>query len=438
MGHRRRRAERARSRTPRSGAAALPGALALAAGLATAGPATAQQPEVFVGRVAELYVNATVIDGRGGPPRPETAILVGDGRILAIGARGQLALPPGTTVMDLEGAVVVPGYLDAYGAARGASELWKMVAAGITGVREAAMPLEEFERTGRSVEADDPAPDVFIGGPVLDAGDGAIGAGLSSEEDVPDAVRRLVEEEGAAFVSIAPSIPAGWIPAIAREARRLDAHVWANPRMRGWLLALRSGVDVSSGLLSGDPEMLPETARTAYEELLDGPRGSPEAAWLAALDPSGDEVEHAITALLSRDAAVIPLLAGAAATPGMDAVWPTAETLVRRLHSEGVRILVGTGPTGGVASYHEELERLAAAGIPAVDVIAMATRNTAAALGVLHDRGTLETGKRADFVVLEADPTTDMANARRVDFLVLDGEAWRPRPEGGFERLRFR
>lgn len=434
----RRRAEDAgKARVGRRRAATLvAGALAVAAG--SGGPLAAQEPEVLVGRVAALYVNATLIDGRGGPVRPETAILVVDGRIQAIGSREQLPVLPGTAVVDVEGAVVVPGYLDAYGGGRDPEALHERVAAGITGVREAATSREDFRRQGRSLNVDDPAPAVFIGGPVLDAGEGAIGLALSNADDVPGAVRRLVEEDDAAFISVAPSIPADWLPAIAREARRRDTPVWVNPRGHGWLLALRAGVDVSSGLLSGDPEMLPAAARPRYAERLSSSSSTPLADWLAALDPAGEQVERAITAILARDAAVIPLLAGVAADPGVEASWPSAVTLVQRLHGEGVRLLVGSGSEGGAGRFHEELELLTAAGIPPVEVIAMATRNVASALGVLYDRGTLETGKRADFVVLEGDPTEDMANARRVDFVVLDGQAWRPRPEGGFERLRFR
>ncbi len=410
----------------------------VAVATAWAPPGAAQQPDVFVGRTAELYLHGTVIDGRGGPPRPQTAILVWDGRIQAIGAGDQMVIPQGTAVVDLSGAVVVPGYLDAYASVEDSATLAGSLAAGIMGVREAATPLARFERNGRSVDAASPAPSVFIGGPVLDSGPGAPGLALSSEDEVDAAVRRIVEEEGARFVSISGEVPAEWIPRIARDARRLDAAVWANPRARGWLLALRAGVDVSSGLISGDPEMLPEGARAMYSGQLDRAEAPEIATWLAALDPSGPEVERAITALLSRDAAVIPLLASAAGAPGSGVSWSTAEELVRRLHAQGVRLLVGSGPTGSADRFHDELERLAAAGIPAVDVLAMATRNVAAALGVLHDRGTLEIGKRADFVVLAADPVADIRNARRVDFLVVGGDPWRPRAKGGFERLRFK
>lgn len=418
--------------------AAVPpcGVPCLIALLAAATPLRGQQPEVFVGRSAELYVGGTVIDGRGGPPRPSTAILVSDGRIEAIGARDQMVLPPGTAVVDLEGAVVVPGYLDAYAPAHDSATLARALAVGITGAREPAMPLAEFRRTGRSIERAHPSPDVFIGGPVLEAGADATGVALADEGEAEAAVRRLVEDQGAPFVSVGASVPAAWIPAITRAARRLDTRVWANPRAEGWLLALRAGVDVSSGLVSGDPELLTEERRPGYATAIATGDGG-TAAWLSALDPDGAEVERAITALLSRDAAVIPLLAEAAARAGATVGWPTAERLTRRLHTEGVRLLVGSG-AGGADGFHAELERLVAAGIPPVEVLSMATRNAAAALGVLHERGTLEMGKRADFVVLEGDPLTDIRNARRVDFLVVDGDPWRPRPEGGFERLRFR
>ena len=67
----------------------------------------------------------------------------------------------------------------------------------------------------------------------------------------------------------------------------------------------------------------------------------------------------------------------------------------------------------------------------------MATRNGAIALGELHERGTIEIGKRADFVVLEANPLADIRNARRISFVVLDGDAWTFDREGDWRRVRF-
>jgi hypothetical protein len=318
------------------------------------------------------------------------------------------------------------------------------------------MPLADFEARGRAPLGDEPLPAVFIGGAVLDA-EGGPGLALGSADDIDAAVRRLIDVDGAAFVSVSPSIPAEWIIPLARETRRRDTPVWVDGRGAGWLTRVRAGADVTSHLISGDPDMLPVTDRPAAY-------GSPAssrvdvAGWLSALDPAGEPVRRAVDALLSRDAAVVPMLAVAEAElpcvsrdrpcdPTANRAergrssWSKAQALVRFLHHEGVRLLVGSGsPDETIAGdgFHRELRLLVEAGIPSLDVLSMATRNAAIALGILHDRGTLEAGKRADFVVLDANPVEDIEAARSVSFVVLEGKGWRPLAEGGFERLRFR
>jgi imidazolonepropionase-like amidohydrolase len=76
--------------------------------------------------------------------------------------------------------------------------------------------------------------------------------------------------------------------------------------------------------------------------------------------------------------------------------------------------------------YQRELELLASSGIPNADVIRMATRNGAIGLGLTSEIGTVEVGKRADLVVLDADPVVDIANTRRIAWVVFDGKLSRP------------
>jgi len=216
---------------------------------------------------------------------------------------------------------------------------------------------------------------------------------------------------------------------------------------------------VASGVISLDPDLLPESDRGGFVGTADQTPPARVIRWLGAVDPYGPEVDRAVTALLSRDASVVPLLAAVespllcvstgdgcggwsdAARAKLQELWPKALSLVREMHDEGVRILVGSGAPSTVESparFHREMELLVEAGIPPLEVLSMATRNGAIALGELHRRGTIEEEKRADFVVLAGDPTADIRNARRVRMVVLDGRAWIPRSNGGFERLRVR
>jgi imidazolonepropionase-like amidohydrolase len=107
------------------------------------------------------------------------------------------------------------------------------------------------------------------------------------------------------------------------------------------------------------------------------------------------------------------------------AAWPKAIEIVRLLNAQGVRLLAGSDapdawlPAG--IGFHRELELLVQAGIPEAKVIRIATRNAAIALGLLHEVGTIESGKRADLVLLRSDPLDDIRNLRDIEFVMKDG-----------------
>jgi imidazolonepropionase-like amidohydrolase len=92
---------------------------------------------------------------------------------------------------------------------------------------------------------------------------------------------------------------------------------------------------------------------------------------------------------------------------------------LERLNKEGVRITLGTDgnrPWGP----HEEMEDMVVAGMTPMQVIVAATRNSAEFMR-LDDVGTLAAGKRADFIVLDANPLDDIMNTRRINTVVLRG-----------------
>lgn len=429
----------------------------LLVGTAVPGTLAGAGQETFLAPQSELFVNVTVIDGRGGPPRPSSAVLVWGGRIRGVGGRDAMPVPEGATVVDLSGSYLIPGFIDAHASPQTAEELRALVAAGITGVRDGATPLAVFEERGRGGFGEDPVPAVYVGGPVLEAGGASRGVVLESEADAIAEVERQAED-GAGFISVASSVPADWLVGIARAARRADVPLWADRRDGGWLLALRAGAAVASPLVSGDPDLLTEAERETVEALAARAEIPDRVAWLQRLEPHGPEVDRAVTALLSSDAALAPMLASSAApldcppvaaacTPlseaGRDALraaWPRAQALVRTLHGHGVRFLVGSDAprtTEWGDGFHREMELLVEAGVPPLEVLGMATRNGAIALGQLHERGTIETGKRADFLVLEGNPVADIRNANRISLVVIDGDAWTFDEEGSWRRVRF-
>lgn len=101
------------------------------------------------------------------------------------------------------------------------------------------------------------------------------------------------------------------------------------------------------------------------------------------------------------------------------AVWPKVLAFARLLHEAGVPLMIGTDGFGG-AGIHYELESHVRAGIPAWDVLRMATSGNAGLMG-LTGTGRIAPGLEADIVFLRADPVADVRNVEQVAFVVNNG-----------------
>lgn len=436
-------------------------ALAVILSLVATVPLAGQERGPFLGQAALLYRGVTLIDGRGGPARPNSSVLVWDGRIQAVGSPDQMLIPEGTRVVDLSGRFMIPGLIDVHAVPGDSATLARLLGAGVTSVRSSGLDRATWEARRAGWDPDGPLPTVYSSGPLLDApGEGARGLLLRSPEEAREAVGRIARESPQTF-SLSPRLPPALVEATLDAAEGAEIPAWGELRDTDWVTAVRHGIDALAHLLSGASALLPAEAREAYER---SRRASPDeslVSWLEALEVEGEEVDRLVGALLSRDVTVVPMLAAAEGRlvcpePRPDEAcgrWsdstrqralralPKLVELTRLLHRDGVRLVAGSDAPRSIPpgiGLHRELELLVSAGISPLEVVSIATRNAAVALGVLHDRGTIEAGKRADLVVLTEDPSEAIRNARRIDFIVLDGRAYRAAEDGGFERLEFR
>ena len=114
-------------------------------------------------------------------------------------------------------------------------------------------------------------------------------------------------------------------------------------------------------------------------------------------------------------------------------VFKINQEIVRILFEAGALITTGTDfplpwITPGI-SLHREMQLLNNSGIKPLDVISIATRNGAEAMGILDEVGTIEIGKQADFVILSADPLKDIRNTRTIERVYLRGKLVHSRQE---------
>jgi imidazolonepropionase-like amidohydrolase len=125
------------------------------------------------------------------------------------------------------------------------------------------------------------------------------------------------------------------------------------------------------------------------------------------------------------------LLTGGLPVPeGMDeryrASYRRMLDFVAALHKAGVTVVPGTDALPGFA-LHRELELYVDAGIPATDVLRMATLTSAQVAKRDKDLGTIEPGKLADFILVDGDPTKNISDIRKVVTVVKDGKVFEPK-----------
>jgi beta-lactamase class D/imidazolonepropionase-like amidohydrolase len=419
----------------------------------------------------------TVIDGTGAPPLPGRDVLIRDGRIVAVVPTGSEATAEADQVLDLAGRFVMPGLVDSHahvtilefhrgpdGATRAEyrrdlSErtLRLLLAHGVTTVRNPSAPAVE----GVALR-EDVARGVVVGPRIVTSGPHLNGASMSEAE-----IRAEVRAQAAAgvdFIKVYSSLDPSQIGAAIEEAHALGLPVVGHLQRTGWTEAARLGIDGITHGASWNRELLPESRRAAYRPSMLG-----RVDWMDWLDLESDDFATMLRELATRripvdptlityhtkffgddprwtdhpDLRLIPEIAGwwragggyvAGWTPEdharARALWPKVEEMIRRYHEAGVLLAAGSDlPNAWTipgVSLHEELELLAGAGISPLEVLTIATLNGAEALGLLDEIGTLEPGKRADLLVLAADPSLDIRNTRTIERVIQGGRLIEP------------
>jgi imidazolonepropionase-like amidohydrolase len=410
---------------------------------------------------ATLFEGARLITSDGGVPVENSAFLVDNERITRVGRRGEIAAPNGAARVDLTGKTVMPaliemhahlGYWQAwstsaayYTRAQILDDLQRLAYYGVTAVLSLGADRRELVYRLRDEWRSSPPADaatLLTSGPGLSLPNAGPAGELRSavyevttEADARRSIQELAANKVDGWIKIWHDSRRGKLPppvyrAIIDEAHRhnlrVAAHVHDLPDFKE---LLRAGIDGFAHPTWRQTEVEP-----VDDELIDLFRKRPNVFIATSFWTPRNQIygarpywmdEPIVKESFTDDE--IRRLENPKTPPDAAKRWAAGPVprSVARLKAAGVRFGLGTDMGGGGPAYfglssHVELESLVKAGLTPAEAIVAATRTSAEFLG-LNDLGTLAPSKRADFLVLDANPLDNIANTRRISEVYLRG-----------------
>lgn len=413
--------------------------------------------------------HVTVIDVTGGAPKPDMTVTVRGGRITAM-KKSSRKLPKETQVVDGGGKFLMPGLWDMHVHTNfgdwlpGGRDLILplFVANGVTGVRDMGGDLPLLKEWRTEIDAGTVlGPRMVISGPMIDGAPPHFPASVpvTTAAEGRKAVDDL-KQGGADFIKVQSYIPREAYFAVADESKKQGltfvGHVPDAIRASEASDAGQKSIEHYTGIFEG--------CSTIEDELLKGPKGprrvvetysQPKcAALIAQLAKNGtwqvptlfwergqwliDDLDLSQSSGAQYAAASLRNQTYKKFTESILKELDTDPVSYRRkfvameleltlaMHRAGVPLLAGTDTAAGVYvipgfSLHQELELFVKAGLTPMEALQTATLNPAKFLGRTRDLGTVETGKLADLVLLDASPLDDISNTQKISAVVLGG-----------------
>lgn len=386
--------------------------------------------------------NVRLIDGTGAAASDHATVLINQGLFQAVG--NDVEIPENASVIDGTGLTAIPGLIEMHTHFGGSStfdyppagarhETYDYVNAregflrwGVTTVRTCGDQAADMLAFRDDVNAGKIlAPRILSCGPFIQDADGHPWATVYSKSPV-------VGEKACVFADVPVPIEqqvAGIAQMDADFIKVFYAHLnkmdYPNSVPRLTKEQLRRVVDSAhrSGLKCAchvdGPEEMMDAAEVGVDfiEHMIGAGGESTVfaeEQLRKVKESGAIVDPTMISILRFDQ-----------TPGFVSVYEDLKKAVKQFYNAGIPLAVGCDsgipfvPFG--ESLHDEMACLVEAGIPAGEVIHMATLGNAGALDLDSSMGSIEPGKLADLVLLGADPLADIANTKDIRLVLMNG-----------------
>lgn len=389
------------------------------------------------------FINARVIDGTGKEPIENATVIISGSTIKDCGAG--IAVPDGATVIDLNGKTLLPAFSEAHTHFGGTDLLSRPALGGrdltydyslnsivnlswgVTTVRSAGDFMPDIVSFRDSADKEKLyAPRIITAGRMFVAHGGhPIDTVFGGNEDIRANACVECSEDTDIDAAVSGLVEAGvdWIKAFISTVNKMN---YPHPVPRLPHETLRKIVD--SAHKYGKPVMVHVENPSDISEALE--LGVESIEHVIGVGNTEFEISDGLLGRLrDSNTYVVPTMSSIKAHDGMltgaAPVYRHLEKAVKRMAD--ARVKIGVGCDSGVPfmpygeCVHTEMELLVKAGLTPLEVLCMATAGNAGLFRMQDILGTIQAGKLADIVVLNADPLADIRNTREICLVLKDG-----------------
>jgi len=423
-----------------------------------------------------VFTHVTLIDATGAEAKPDMTVVIRDGRIAALGRSGKIRLAKSAQVIDASGKFLIPGLWDMHVHEWNKEAFFPLfIANGVIGVRDMFAPLPPIKQWRAEVAAGTTiGPQIVAAGIILDGPNPACAPCSIAVGNAAEGRKAVlkVKEMGSDFIKVYSMLPRDAYFAIADEAKRQNmvfaGHVPEFVSAGEASDAGQKSIEHLTGVLVACSAKEEELRKENEARLrADGFRGDTMTLEQSrALDSFDAKQAAALFARFKRNGTwmcpTLSVLRAQAFIGDADfrndlrlkyiqnflrkQFWDdgfgfssrTAEDnararrvfqkqleVVGMMKRAGVDFIAGTDTANPYVfpgfSLHDELALLVQAGFTPMEALQAATRDAARYLGRLDSVGTIEKGKIADLVLLDANPLAEIGNTRKINAVVVGG-----------------